>query len=123
MSQQPTEKANYLRYQGRLFRPELRYTQSGKAVANAGMSVNTKGDDDQWHSVWFQLEAWEAIAEKLGAIPEKSDVIVEGRLACDPPYGERDARLKIKVDTVIVVSAATPTPAPAAYVSDDDVPF
>lgn len=121
MSDRP-EKVNHLRYQGRLFRPELRYTQGGKAVANGGMSVNAKGDDDQWHSVWFQVEAWEAVAEKLGNIPEKSEVIVEGRLACDPPYGDRDARLKIRVDTVTLVEAAE-APRQQPQADYDDVPF
>ena len=71
---------------GRLTRdPEVRYTQSGKAVASFSLAVNRrfgKANDGQQPSADFiSIVAWEKLAEFCGNYLTKgSRILVEGRL-------------------------------------------
>ena len=64
---------------GRLGRdPELRYTQSGKAVCNLRLAVNDGKDRE---AVWLDVVCWDKTAELVGQYKHKGDEIaVEGRL-------------------------------------------
>jgi single-strand DNA-binding protein len=65
--------------------PEMRYTPSGKAVANLRLAVNERYTDsagDTRHSAhWFSVECWDKLAE-LGTqyLQKGSRVLVQGRL-------------------------------------------
>ena len=68
---------------GRLARdPEVRYTQSGKAVASFSLAVNRRvgrGQDPQ--ADFIPIVAWEKTAEVVGQYLAKgSQVLVEGRM-------------------------------------------
>lgn len=65
---------------GRLTRdPEIRYTQSGKAVARMSLAVNRTFNKDQ--ADFFTLVAWEKQAEFCGRYLKKgSSIVVEGRI-------------------------------------------
>ena len=65
--------------------PEVRYTQSGKAVASFSLAVNRRfgraNDGQQPSADFFSLVAWEKLAEFCGNYLTKgSRILVEGRL-------------------------------------------
>ncbi len=60
-----------------------RVTSSGKEVANFSVAVNERmGDDEQ--TTWFQVTAWEKLAEIAAAHISKGQlVLVEGRIGVE----------------------------------------
>lgn len=57
--------------------PEVRYTQSGKAVCNFSLAISEGRDK----TTWVRCTAWEKTAELMGRYMTKgSKVAVEGRL-------------------------------------------
>ena len=70
---------------GRLARdPEVRYTQSGKAVASFSLAVSrrfSRSSDQQNTADFIPIVAWEKLAEICGNnLIKGSQVLVEGRL-------------------------------------------
>lgn len=59
--------------------PELRYTQSGKAVANLTVAENT-GRDDQKRTHYHRVTAWGDLAENIANLDKGQRVVVIGRL-------------------------------------------
>lgn len=74
---------------GRLGRdPELKNTPGGKTVCSFSMAVNRRWKDRQGQSQeatdWFNIEAWERLAEICGEFLKKGSLIfLEGRLQTD----------------------------------------
>ncbi len=63
--------------------PELRYTAGGKAVVNLRLAVTT-GFGDNAQTDWFNVVAWEKLAEACNQYLAKGRaVLVEGRLRPD----------------------------------------
>ena len=65
--------------------PELRYTPSGKAVAELRVAVNdrSRGADGEWQeeTQWFRVELWEQAAERAAERLRKGHkVFAEGQL-------------------------------------------
>ncbi len=65
--------------------PELRYTQSGKAVTQLRVAVNNshKGPDGEWveETQWFGVDLWEQAAERAAEQFRKGNkVFAEGQL-------------------------------------------
>jgi single-strand DNA-binding protein len=61
--------------------PELRYTQSGKAVAKFTVATSERGRDGNDRTEWHNIVAWEKLAELVGRLVGKGNkVYVEGRL-------------------------------------------
>lgn len=61
--------------------PELRYTQSGKAVANFSMATSVKKKDGTEETEWHKVTAWEKLAELVSRLCVKgTKVYVEGSL-------------------------------------------
>ncbi|BBB90615.1 MAG TPA: single-stranded DNA-binding protein [Methylomusa anaerophila] len=61
--------------------PEVRYTQSGKAVASFSLAVNRPGVQGQRDADFIPIVAWEKLAEICGNNLTKGRLIlVEGRL-------------------------------------------
>jgi single-strand DNA-binding protein len=67
---------------GRLTKdPEVRYTQSGKAVASFTVAVNRRFSKEQQTTDFINCVAWDKLAEICADhIVKGSQVIVEGRL-------------------------------------------
>ena len=72
---------------GRLARdPEVRYTQSGKAVASFSLAVNRRfgrnsSNDQQPTADFIPIVAWEKLAEICGNnLIKGSQILVEGRM-------------------------------------------
>ena len=87
--------------------PEIRYTQSGKAMARTGIAVrrgwrkNSEGDSQQPEADFFNLVAWEKTAEFCGRYLTKgSRVVVEGRLQ-SYNYEAQDGTKRSGVDVIV----------------------
>ena len=79
--------------------PEVRYTQSGKAVASFNLAVNRYGQKDS--ADFIPIVAWEKLAEVIGNNLKKgSQVLVEGRMQVRS-YETQDGQ-KRRVTEVIV---------------------
>lgn len=114
--------------------PEVRYTQSGKAVARVGIGVSRfakKGEKPE--TDFFNLIAWEKTAEFFGRYLSKgSKVLIEGRLQ-NNNY-EKDGVKHYNVDVIVekVEFAGSKSEKKADEpkdefdgepVNDDDMPF
>ena len=125
--------------------PEVRYTQSGKAVATLSIATNEtwKGQDGQKQerTDWHRCVAWGKLAEIMGEYLQKGSLIfVEGRLQT---RSYEDANGVKKYTTEVVVGSmemlggkgqgsgkssqgasqgASPEP-PLPMDEDDDLPF
>lgn len=61
--------------------PELRYTQSGKAVASLSLATSTRDKEGQDRTEWHRVTAWDKLAELVARLCSKgTKVYVEGRL-------------------------------------------
>lgn len=80
---------NRIQLIGRLGRdPELKNTPGGKKVCSFSMAVNRRWKDREGTSQevtdWFNIEAWERLAEICGEYLKKGSLIfLEGRLQTD----------------------------------------
>lgn len=136
-------RASSHRFVGRLGRdPEVRYLDSGKAVANGRIAVNIPGSKqgDGKEPDWFKVEIWGEEAQDFADSCRKGDLVeVIGRVRTNRwTDGQGQPRLDLIVtadDWSLVRSsgqaaapAAAPAPAAAAPpaaapVADDDIPF
>ncbi len=67
---------------GRLGRdPEVRYTQSGKAVANFTLATGDRGPDGEERTEWHRIVVWDRQAETVGKYLTKGrEVCILGRI-------------------------------------------
>ena len=67
---------------GRLARdPEIRYTQTGKCVAQFTLAVNRRTSKDAQQADFIPIVVWNKLAEICGQYLQKgSQIIVEGRI-------------------------------------------
>lgn len=127
---------------------EVRYTQSGQAVADFGMAVsnrvkNQAGEWEDGPGQFYDVTVWGTTAENFAeSCPKGTRVMVIGRLQFDTweKDGEKRSKVKIVADhvgpelrwaTADVTRAAKgdgakpasrPKPAPAP-IHDDEMPF
>lgn len=88
--------------------PEVRYTQSGKALAKLGIAVNrpySSGGEGNAPTVdFFNMTAWDKQAEFCGRYMKKgSSVIVEGRIQnnnYDDKNGVKHYSVDIQIDRI-----------------------
>lgn len=106
---------------------DLRYTPNGDAVCNARINLSTKLDDE-WHSVWYDLAAWDDAAEVLARCEHGDDIIIYGGRVGANAYKDKHGQVQVeprvntnKLERVGSFDAGQPqrTPPPA----DEDVPF
>lgn len=78
--------------------PELKYTQTGLAVAKFSLAVNSKTKDKEVVD-FFDIEVWDKQAETASQYLKKgSGVLIEGRLKQDrweDEHGGKRSRIKI----------------------------
>lgn len=88
--------------------PELRFTNSGKAVASFSVAVNRRwtGADgsEQEETSFFDVVAWDRLGENIAESLGKGDrVIVDGRLSqrsWETDAGEKRYKIEIQADEV-----------------------
>ncbi len=96
--------------------PELRYTPSGKAVANLRVAVNDRfrGQDGEWQEEthWFRVELWEQAAERAAENMRKGHkVYAEGQLRpreFEGNDGQKRTSLEIRFARVISLERRDP---------------
>jgi single-strand DNA-binding protein len=84
--------------------PEMRYTPSGKPVANFTVAVSRIGRDAQGERTeeteWFRVTAWDRLAETCNEYLKKGmKVYVEGRLQTRK-YTDREGQERTSVEIV-----------------------
>lgn len=96
---------------------ELRYTPQGSAIGRFGMGVNETFRNAAGESTstgWFNVEAWDALGERIAEFKKGESVVVRGRLKNDS-YTDKEGKAQYR--TVIeafgadqVIMPGTPHP-------------
>lgn len=104
-----TKIMNLVIIKGNLTRdPELRYTPSGKAIANLGVAVNESWTDEQGEKHervhFFDVDAWGKRAEVVAQYFRKGKpILVQGKLKQeswdDKQTGQKRYKIKITMDS------------------------
>jgi single-strand DNA-binding protein len=97
--------------------PELRYTPSGKAVANLRVAVNHNFRDasGEWQkeTQWFTVEVWDQAAERAAEQLRKGNkVYAEGRLRTrewEGQDGQKRTSVEIRADRVVSLERREPS--------------
>lgn len=80
---------------------EVRYTQSGKAVARVGIAVRRPFSKEKDATDFFNLVAWDKTAEFFGRYLAKgSKVLIEGRLQ-NNDYTDKNGVKRYTVDVIV----------------------
>jgi len=120
---------------GRLTKdPELRYTQSGKAVATMRLAVDRgyTGPDGQRETDFIDVVVWDRQAESVANYLQKGRLVaVQGRLqirSYENQDGQRRDRAEVVANQVRFLdkaptSGGAPTQQDDLPADDDDVPF
>lgn len=93
--------------------PEIRYTQSGQAVAGLDLAINnyftSKSGEKKEETVFIHVVVWGKQAESIqNYLSKGSPVLIEGRLQLDnwnTKEGEKRSRLKILAQRVQFLSS------------------
>ena len=84
--------------------PELRFTPSGAAVANFGLAWNRKGRDGEEVVSFFDVTAWNQLAENAAeSLSKGMRVMVYGRLdqrSWETQDGDRRSKVEIIADEI-----------------------
>jgi len=91
--------------------PELRYLQSGTAVADVGLAVNErwKNSSGEWvdETTFVDVTLWARTAEVAGEFLSKgSQVMIEGRLKLDSwetQDGQKRSKMKVVCDRMLML--------------------
>lgn len=82
--------------------PELRFTTTGKAVANLGVAVNRlisrPGEERKEDTSFFDVTCWDSLANNVADLDSGTRVIVTGRLqqrSWETEDGEKRSRVEI----------------------------
>jgi len=126
---------------------EMRYTPSGRAVANFSVAVNRQytpreqgqaggNTETVKETYWFRCTAWDKQAEVCNQFLKKgSKVFIEGRLTADPASGgpriwtKQDGTPQASFELTIVTikfldgKSNSGSEAGSLEVSDDEIPF
>lgn len=114
--------------------PEIRYTQSGKAVMRTSIAVRRPFSKEKDATDFFNIEAWEKTAEFFGRYLSKgSKVLIEGRLQ-NNDYTDKKGVKHYAVDVIVEnvefagskVEKKSDEPKDefdGTPVNDDDMPF
>jgi single-strand DNA-binding protein len=83
--------------------PELRFTNSGKAVCDFSLAIN-RGRKNKDTADYFRVTAWEELAETVANYKEKGHpVLVDGRLqysAWENAEGQKRSRVEVVAENI-----------------------
>ncbi len=119
---------------------EMRYTPSGKAVANFSLAISKRGKDASGNktevTTWFRVAVWDKTAESLSPYLLKGQqVLVEGELEAPRIYqdrksGENRVSLEVTAREIRLVgkrpegeSGGATASTQSEEVPDEDIPF
>ncbi len=87
--------------------PELRFTASGKPVANFGVAVNRlisrPGEERKEEVSFFNCTAWDSLAENVADLSKGDRVVVVGRLqqrSWETDEGDKRSTVEITAEEV-----------------------
>ena len=109
--------------------PEMKYTQSGKAVAQLSLATdNYEGRDEQGTprttTEWHNLVLWEKLAETAANYLQKGQLLyIEGRLYTskwEDESGMKRSRTEIVVEKMIMMGSKPGDTGPLATNTDED---
>lgn len=116
--------------------PDLRFTQSGKQVANFSLATNeawSRDGEKHEHTEWHRIVVWGAQAEAIAKYLKKgSQCYVEGRLrtrSWEDKDGNKRYTTEINANSVLFLGRAegggggSRRDAPPPAGADDDIPF
>lgn len=88
---------------------DLKFTQSGKAVANFGIATNRKYGEDKQETFFGEVTAWGKMAETASEYIHKgSKVLIEGRLTTEQwadSDGAKRSKTRIVAENIRFLSA------------------
>lgn len=109
--------------------PEIRYTQSGSAVANFSVAATT-GYGEYEHTEWYRCVVWKKLAQVCSEhLSKGSRVLVEGELRTrkwEDQSGQTRYSTELHTRNVVFLGGGRNGEAagPASdVVTDDDIPF
>jgi len=122
---------NKVQLMGNLTRDiELRYTPSGKAVADLGLAINNKykkGDDWVEEVTFVDVTLWGKLAENCAEYLEKGKAcFIEGRLKFEQwetDDGDKRSKLKVEAITVQFLNQQMNVGGAKDRPEKDDIPF
>ncbi len=96
--------------------PELRFFESGSAVANLTLAVNKASGKSEEDPDWFNLEIWGKQAQVAADYVRKGSLIgVVGRMTSeqwtDRSTGERRSKPLVKVERLVLLGSRADNPA------------
>jgi single-strand DNA-binding protein len=87
--------------------PELRFTTSGKAVANFGVAVNRligkPGEERKEEVSFFDISCWDSLASNVAELSKGDRVVVTGRLqqrSWETDEGDKRSKVEIVAEEV-----------------------
>jgi len=94
------EGINNVVLQGELCWPELKYTQSGKALYKAKIRIPVEDRAGEPNSAYMRIVAWEDFAEYFNTLPPKARVKVSGRIQ-ERSYNTRDGQRRSSTEIIV----------------------
>lgn len=95
------EENNSVILQGEICWPELRYTNTGKALFKSKLRIPTTDErSGESRESYLRITAWEEFAEYLNSLPQGSSVRVSGRIQ-ERSFTNRDGRKQNVTDIVV----------------------
>ena len=94
------EGINNVVLQGELCWPELKYTQSGKALYKAKIRIPVEDRAGEPNSAYMRIVAWEEFAEYFNTLPPKARVKVSGRIQ-ERSYNTRDGQRRSSTEIIV----------------------
>jgi single-strand DNA-binding protein len=95
------EGINNIVLQGELCWPELKYTQSGKALYKAKLRVPVEDQrSGDANSTYMRIVAWEDFAEYFNTLSPKTRVRISGRIQ-ERSYNTRDGQRRSSTEIVV----------------------
>lgn len=106
---------------------EVKFLADGKAVGSFGIAVNSKGKDGKERADFFDVVAFEKLAENCAQyIGKGSAVLISGRLRNErwEKDGKKYSAVKIAAfDVQFLSPKKEAAPASGQQPPDDDIPF
>ena len=107
--------------------PELRYTQSGTAVAQLRLATDRRRQNGENSTDWHSVVAWGKTAEVVNQFVSKGDrIFVSGRISYssyEGSDGQRRFRTEIHAGEVIFLDSRNGKGAEVEQAETEDSPF
>ena len=94
------EGINNVVLQGELCWPELKYTQSGKALYKAKIRIPVEDRNGEPNSAYMRIVAWENFAEYFNTLSPKARVKISGRIQ-ERSYTTKDGQRRSSTEIIV----------------------